>query len=362
MQGTDTDTGSASAAVPGGHPCRPPPPSRPATPRSALCLIFFAIAGASPGCALLRVGALEDRVGRLESTRDALRADIERERQRLERLRQQAEESTSYLRENGARFGSDLDALRVKVTRVQGGLEELSYQLQAVIKGQGEGRAALEAIDRRLRDLVADLRDRAGIAILALPRELPEDPAEWPALALKAFDAGDVRVADAIARECSKRFAGTEVAGRCGLLQGRIAFEEHRFADAIKLYQGVHDGLDGKAHPVVADALLGLAEVLEAQGKCKAAKELLEYLKTLMKKGAAFDLARARADGQKARCVEGRIVLPPKTSGASAPAPAGAAVPSASPAAAPAAASPATPAATPPPGAASPAPTSPRKP
>ncbi len=290
---------------------------------------------AAPGCALTRVGATERRVAELERTRDTLRAELETERKRLVRLHAETEESSGYLRENGARFSARVDTLERKIIQTAGSLEEFANALQAIATASGNQRAAIESLDRRLRDLIGDLRDRAGIAILALPRDLPEHADDWVKLAQLRFDEGEVRVADAVSRECRKRFPGTEQAGHCGLIIGRIAYEEQRFGDAIDLLRAVHDDLGGKAVPVVARALLQIAEVMEAQGKCKEAKQILEYLRNLMKKGTEADLAKERSESQKGRCDEGKVRAVQPTSGSKRPnaveglgaSPAGAATP-----------------------------------
>lgn len=273
----------------------------------------------APSCALTRVGATERRIVELERTRDAIRVELDAERKRLVRLHTDSEESSSYLRENGARFSARMDMLERKITQTAGSLEELANALQAITTASGQQRAAIESLDRRLRDLIGDLRDRAGIAILALPRDLPEHADDWVKLAQLRFDEGEVRVADAVARECRKRFPGTDQAGHCGLVIGRIAYEEQRFGDAIDLLRAVHDDLGGKAVPVVAQALLQIGEVMEAQGKCKESKQILEYLRTLMMRGREADLAKERSESQKGRCEEGKAKSVPPTSGSKRP-------------------------------------------
>lgn len=273
------------------------------------------LTGSLSGCALLRVGDTEERVGKLEKTRDAMRNELETERKRLLRVREEADEATSYLREHGARISSRLDGIEQKLVRIRGEFEELVHASGGNTANVAQQRVAIESLDRRLRELIGDLRDRAGIAILALPRELPEHADDWVKLAQTRFDEGEVRVSDAVARECRKRFAGTTQAGRCGLILGKIAYEEHRFGDATTNYQAVHDELSGKATQEVGEALLGIADVMEAQGKCKEARQVLEYLRNLMKKGDAWNTAKERVDNQKARCTDGKVVLPAKTSG-----------------------------------------------
>lgn len=283
--------------------------------RSLHLVAALVVTTALPGCALFRVGEIETRVIALEKGREALRQDTERDRKRIERLRAEAEESTSFLRQNGARISSRLDDIEEQLRLTRGSLEETSHRLEAVQGRTKADQAAIEQLKRRIDGLIADLRDRAGIGILALPRELPEKAEEWVPLARGYFDRGEVRTADAIAKECRKRFVGTVIAGECGLMMAQIAYEEHRFGDAIDLYRAVHDGLGGKAVPVVGRALMGISEVMEAQGKCKDAAEVLKYLRSLMKKGVIATDAKHRGETQSERCTEGKTRLPEPTWG-----------------------------------------------
>ncbi|MCO4761432.1 MAG: hypothetical protein KC502_08005, partial [Myxococcales bacterium] len=211
---------------------------------------------------------------------------------------------------------SKLDDLEDAGRRGKGAREVLSHRLSQVSKTSKSDHVKLERVDGRVSQLIADLRDRAGITILALPRELPDHANDWVKLAENRFGWGEVRVAEAIAKECRKRFQGTKQAGRCGLIQARIAYEEHRFGDAVLTYRAVHDGLDGKPVLEVAAALLGIATTFEAQGKCKQARDVLGYVSTLMKrKGKAARAAKELLKTQPRRCSAGKVVLPPRTSG-----------------------------------------------
>ena len=273
-------------------------------------------AGVLGGCATnSRVTALESRIIKLERDRNALTLRYKRDQKRMKRLRSEIEKSSDFLRGNGARMTAKLDDLEDAIRRQKGGAEVLSHKLSKISRVSATDHTRLDGVDRRVSTLIADLRDRAGITILALPRNLPEHADDWVALAEDRFGWGEVRVAEAIAKECSKRFAGTKQAGRCGLIQARIAYEEHRFGDAVVIYQAVHDGLDGKPVPEVGQALNGIAAAFEAEGKCKRARDILGYIVTVMKRAKAGRAAKERLKTQKQRCSNGKVKLPPRTSG-----------------------------------------------
>lgn len=274
------------------------------------------------GCASSsRVTELEGRISRVEREREALVADLRREQGRLQRLHAEIEQSTEFLRHNGARVTSRLDALQTNLKQARGDLEVIAHSMAGVGTASGRHGEAIERLRSRLDRLIADLRDRAGIAILALPRDLPERAEDWVTLAQRRFDEGEVRVAEAITRECSKRFGASEPAARCGLLRAKIAFEEHRFADAIETLQGVHDAMGGKPIEVVGEALLAISAVLEAEGKCAEATGVLDYLRKDMPKLPQARQAKQRHGEVRQRCKKGVRRLPEKTSGSIKPQP-----------------------------------------
>ncbi len=273
------------------------------------------------GCASnARLSAVESRVSDIERGRQGVKEAMDLEQKRLERLHAQVEESSGYLRKNGAKISADLDRLRDNVRKFTGTVEELSHQLAALASASGVHQTALLSLQQRLDSLVADLRDRAGITVLALPHDLPEHADDWVKLANERHAAGESRVAEAVAKECQKRFLGTSQAGECGLVRADIAFEEQRFGEATEILQSVHDSLEGRPVPVVGEALLGIARVLEAQGHCKRANEVYKYLRSELKKLPQASKATERLRSQGGRCKEGVPVVPEvKPAPASAP-------------------------------------------
>ena len=279
--------------------------------------LLLVVAFVSGGCATKgQLRALQDRVVQLERQRRALQSTYERDQRRLKRLRHEIETSSRYLRRNGARINARVDDLEDALRRSKGASEVLVHRIQRVAKQLRADHASIQALSQKHTTLVADLRDRAGISVLALPRDLPEHADEWIKLAIDRFGWGEVRVAEAIAKECRKRFRGTSQAATCGILQGKIAYEEHRFGDAVAIFRGVHDELNGKAIPVVVSALMNISRTFEAQGKCAQSKQVLGYVKNLMKGKPQAKQAAGLAKGIPGRCDEGKVKLPEPTSGA----------------------------------------------
>lgn len=280
-----------------------------------------------------QVQNVEARVAALEKTNAGVMVEAARETKRLENLGALVEESSEQLRQSAAKAGSRLQDFDTALNRLRGEVEVLIHRLEMVEKASGSNQTAASELRASLNRLIADLRDRAGIAILALPSDLPPDADGFAKLAEQKQASGDVRVAAAVANECQKRFGSTEAAGTCGLVLARIAVEEQRYADATRILQAVHDSLGGKPLPVVGQSLLEIAHVLELQGKCTRALEVLKYLKTEMAKLPQAKAAKDLIGTAPTRCKEG-VGLQGKPA-ADAPADAKAA-PAASPTAAPA--------------------------
>ena len=278
-------------------------------------LLVIALVGGASCATSASVTALEGRIYKLERERAGLVADLQRERDRMHRLHDEIERSTGHLRNSGARITTTLDQQAMQLKRLHGELEVLGHRIAGMSGLSSRYGRDIFGLRGRVDRLIADLRDRAGIAILALPHDLPEQADDWVKLAQLRFDQGEVRVAEAIARECGKRFAATTQAGRCELIRARVYFEEHRFADAVTTLQAVHDALGGKAVAVVGDALLAISEVLEAEGKCADAINVLDYLRRDLGALPQSRTAKARRAVIKTRCKPGERRLPERTSG-----------------------------------------------
>jgi outer membrane murein-binding lipoprotein Lpp len=259
-----------------------------------------------------QIEALQERVTSLEKERRALLGELTAERDQMRALRKETEASTTFLRRNGARLGAEVEKARTDAQRIGGELEVIKRRLDLLTQAGVAQADKVATIGRRLGNLIADLRDRAGITILALPRDLPGDAAGFQALARKAYESDDVRTADAVAIECIRRFAKTAEAGRCGILRAQIAFEEHRFADASQRLIEVHDAFDGKPEAVVGKALLLSGAVLEAQGRCKDASGVYGYMADVFKRKRKAYSKKAAKRGKRLtkRCTEG-VANPP---------------------------------------------------
>jgi len=284
-------------------------------PHLLSCLLALSLA--LPGGIVTsgRMATLEGRVSKLEKERSALIADLQREQKRLRRLHDEIERSTGHLRHSGARITTRIDQLEQHLKQLRGELEVYGHRMGGVGRLSSRYGKDIDQLQRRISRLIADLRDRAGIAILALPKDLPEQADDWVKLAQLRFDQGEVRVAEAIAKECDKRFAGSMQAGECGLIRARVYFEEHRFDEAIKTLQAVHDAQGGKAVEVVGKSLLAIGQVLAAEGKCSDALNVLDYLRRDLAKLPQAKLARKRRNGVKKSCKAGVMRLPERTSG-----------------------------------------------
>ncbi len=248
---------------------------------------------------------VEARVVGVERSTSTVIAEARQATTRLENLAKDYDNALTELREATARANARQADFDRSMKQVRGDVEVALHRLESVERIAASGQATASEIKVRLLQLIADLRDRAGIAILALPIDLPTDGPGFVALAEKELAANEPRVAAAVANECIKRYAGTETAGACGLVLGRIAEQEQRYADAMKLLQGVHDGLGGKPVPVVGQALLQIAHLLEMEGKCARATEVYKYLRSEMGKLPAAKNAKDLAASVPTRCKEG---------------------------------------------------------
>ena len=260
-----------------------------------------------PGCWASngQVVAVENRVRQLEKSHAGFLVTADRETKRMQTLATQVEESHQQLRETLARSGAKLGEMESKLAKIRGELEVAAHRLETIEKIGGAAAGMVAEVRRRLDQLIADLRDRAGIAILALPADLPADAEGFAKLAEAKLASGDIRTAAAVSAECQKRFPNTETAGRCAFVHARVAIQEQRYDNATRILQGIHDMLNGKAVPVVGDALLEIAKILELQGRCANAQKVLKYLVADMAKLPAAKTAKETLSTSGTRCKEG---------------------------------------------------------
>ena len=264
------------------------------------------------GCLATRahVDRVEARVATLEKANSTVLADAARETKRLENLAASVEESSSQLREAAARSGARLQDFERAVQRLKGELEVVLRRLDAAEKLANSGGQGVTELRQKLNQLVADLRDRAGIAILALPPDVPSDGPGLARLAADRYGNGDIRVAAAIAAHCKKLYPRTEPGAACTLLLGRIAAEEHRWTDATGHFEEVHNWLADRKHVYVGEALIEIAKLLEAQGECQKAAGALKYLVSDFGKLPHSKLAKDMVTSQPQRCKQGVGLIP----------------------------------------------------
>ncbi|MSP92621.1 MAG: hypothetical protein EXR79_12600 [Myxococcales bacterium] len=260
-----------------------------------------------PSCVATRshVDHVESRVAALEKATSTVLADAARETKRLENLATSVEESSGQLREAAARSGARLQDFERAVQRLKGEFEVVLRRLDVAEKVANSGGQGVADLRQRLNQLVADLRDRAGITILALPPDVPADGPGLARLAADRYGEGDIRVAAAVAAHCKKLFPRTEPGAACTLLLGRIAAEEHRWADATGHFEEVHNWLADRKHVYVGEALIEIAKLLEAQGECQKATGALKYLMSDFGKLPHGKLAKDMIASQAQRCKQG---------------------------------------------------------
>lgn len=246
----------------------------------------------------------------LERVNSTVLADASAATKRLETLTGQVEEASGQLREMLAKASARIAESDRGLQKLRGELEVILHRLDASERQGGSTGQSVVELRGRLNQLIADLRDRAGIAILALPTDLPKDADGFVRAADAALADGDVRLAAAMASECQKRYPGSEQWASCGLVHGRIAAQEQRLVDALRLFQAVHDGLGGKACTPVAQSLVEVARILEAQGKCAKATQVWTYLASEMPKVAQAKQAKAEPALIAKRCREGGGAAP----------------------------------------------------
>ncbi len=251
------------------------------------------------------VDRVSQRVSELERVNSTVMAEASAETKRLQNLAAQVEEATNQLRETLAKAGARIAESDRALQRVRGDLEVIVHRLDALERIGSSNQQSVTEIRGRLNQLIADLRDRAGIAILALPTDLPPDADGFVKAADKALADGDVRLAAALASECQKRYPASEAWAQCGLVVGRIAVQEQRYVDALKQFQAVHDGLSGKPTVAVAQSLVEVSKVLELTGKCQKAVQVWNYMSTEMPKVPQAKLAKNEIAAIGKRCKEG---------------------------------------------------------
>ncbi len=266
-------------------------------------LLFLALTGCI--ATTTDVDRVSQRVAELERVNSSVMAEAGAETKRLQNLATQVEDANNQLRETLAKAGARIAESDRSLQKLRGELEVIVHRLDALERIGSSGQQSITEVRGRLNQLIADLRDRAGIAVLALPTDLPTDADGFVKATDKALADGDVRLAAALASECQKRYPATEAWGQCGLVVGRIAAQEQRYVEALKQFQAVFDGLGGKPTVAVAQSLVEVARILELQGKCSKAVQVWTYMATEMPKMPQAKQAKAETALIAKRCKEG---------------------------------------------------------
>ena len=253
-------------------------------PSNLLTCLILALLVASGCVTMSRYKDLEARVAALEKDKAELQAEQQRNRERMERLHQDMQDATEALRKGGANLGADVDALKVDTARLKGAFEEVTYNLARLS----------EEVDR----IKKALDEKLGIALVQLPKGLPEDADSLMRAGKEAVAKGDTMTARGVLRKFLDTFPDDPRAGEAQFLVGEAYFKEGKYGQAIREYQRVHDKY--REHPMMPKALMRIAESLIKQNDCKKAQGVLKYLMDTDRKSAGQ--ARDMLNNLKRKC------------------------------------------------------------
>ncbi|MBM4394574.1 MAG: tetratricopeptide repeat protein [Deltaproteobacteria bacterium] len=242
-----------------------------------------------PGCVTIpRFRDLEARVTVLEKEKEALQAEQQRNIARMERMHQDMQEATEALRKGGANLGADVDAIKADVSRLKGADEEVAYKV---------GHLG-EEIDR----IKKAMDEKLGIALVQLPKGLPEDADSLFKAGREAAGKGDNLTARGVLRKFLDTFPDEPRAGEAQFVVGETYFKEGKYGQAIREYQRVHDRYREQKGAPVPKSLLRLAEALLKQNDCKKAQGVLKYLTEYDRKAPEATRARDMLNDLKRKC------------------------------------------------------------
>lgn len=257
--------------------------------RRILLLLALPIVALSLSCATTKdLEAVQARVATLEREKSDLQAEQKRDLERMERLHRDMQEATEALRKGGANLGADLDALKSDVARLKGTDEELSYALSKVVDDVERIKKALD--------------EKLGIALVVLPKGLPEDAASLYKAGRAAFDKGDMAQARGILRKFLDTFPDDPRAADAQFVVGETWFKDGKWGQAIRELQRVHDRYKDAKDAPVEKALLRIAEALLKQDDCRKAAGVLKYLTEYNRKAPEAEKAKGMLKDLKKKC------------------------------------------------------------
>jgi TolA-binding protein len=241
------------------------------------------------GCvSIWRFKETEKRLEALEKQNAGLEEDRKRDRDAMERLHQDLLAGTEALRKGGANLGADLDAVRSDLARAKGTNEEFVYKL---VKLQEDVDLIKKALD-----------DKFGLALVQLPKGLPQDKDGLYKSGKAAVDKGDLTTGRGVLRKYLDTYPDDAQAATAQFLIGETYFKESKWGQAIREYQRVHDRYRETKGSPVEKSLLRIAECLLKQDDCKKAAGVLKYLSEYNRKAPEADKAKELLKGLKKTC------------------------------------------------------------
>lgn len=256
-------------------------------------ILFLALIGSAiptmPGCVTIwRHRELEARVAGLEKDKQDLLDEQKRDQDKMERLHRDLQEATEALRKGGANLGADVDEIRANVTKLRGSDEEMNWALAKLVEDVADIKKAMD--------------EKLGVALVRLPKGLPEDRETLYKAGREAFDKGDLPTARGVLRKLIETFPDDPNCAEAQYLVAETFFKEGKFGQAVREYQRVHDRYRETKGAPVEKALLRIAESLLKQDDCKKAGGVLKYLAEYNKKAPEAEKAKEMLKGLKKKC------------------------------------------------------------
>jgi TolA-binding protein len=231
---------------------------------------------------------LQGRVLVLEKEKAQIQEDQKRDLERMERLHKDLNEATEALRKGGANLSADLDAMKGEFPKLKGADEELGY---AITKLQEDVERIKKALDEKL-----------GIALVQLPKGLPEDANSLYKAGRDALAGGDTATARGVLRKFLDTFPDDPRAPDAQLAVGETYFKEGKYGQAIREFQRVYDKYRDVKDAPVPKALMRIADSLLKENDCKKAGGILKFVTEYDRKAPEADKAKDQLKALKKTC------------------------------------------------------------
>lgn len=231
---------------------------------------------------------LEVRIAHLEKEKASILEEQKKDIERMESLHRDLNEATEALRRGGANLSAEIDALKADLAKLKGTNEEISYSIAKLT----------EEID----NIKKTLDEKLGIAVVQLPKGLPEDANSLFKAGKDAYARGDTATARGILRKFLDTFPDEPRAADAQYTIGETYFREGKYGQAIREFQRVHDRYRDVKDAPVPQALLRIAESLLKQNDCKKAAGVLKYLTEYDRKAKEAEKAREQLKQLKKTC------------------------------------------------------------